>query len=535
MMQSEQTVSAGAQQAARAEYIDMLFGETMAETGVGAVMSVTAAAILWAPDTQAMVLGWLACMAVFYGLRLGLRWGHQRSPSRNARATAWSVLFTSGMAGTFLTWGLLGIAMDGRATPYQQGFVLLLTACMVLATLAIYHGAALAVTTSALPALLPPAGYFLMQADDFLGAAGGALAIFTVAVIAAALRLDRTLSGYFHLRAEHRRLTGELRARQDELGKLGVTAKTSLARCGELESALDQTTTSLVAATRRSETLAETLVRVAPHCPVTGLTNRRRFQEIVHVEWRRLMREGRPLSLIMFDLDDGDGNAAFYRSVAGSACLCRIAEVARDHARRAGDTASRYGETRFGILLPGANTATARRIAEGLRRAIEAHWIAHPIPGASPTVTVHVGVATLVPSPISGPEDLLGRAEDAMYQAGFQGGNRVVGYQGLDTFGLVRWNPQADGTPTEQALVDKLFAWGYRTGMTYQSPDKMADRCPDVPWACAVVSGRLGLSIEGQSFELDMGDCLLLPKGKTYSAEVLGNDPVWLLEASKSS
>jgi diguanylate cyclase (GGDEF)-like protein len=535
MMQSEQTVSAGAQQAASAGCIDMLFGETRTEAGVGAVMSVTAAAILWAPDTQAMLLGWLACMALFYGLRLGLRWGHQRSPSRNARATAWSVLFTSGMAGTFLTWGLLGIAMDGRATPYQQGFVLLLTACMVLATLAIYHGAALAVTTSALAALLAPAGYFLMRADDFLGAAGGALAIFTVAVIAAALHLDRTLSGYFHLRADHRRLTGELRARQDELGKLGVTAKTSLARCGELESALDQTTTSLVAATRRSDTLAETLVRVAPHCPVTGLTNRRRFQEIVHVEWRRLMREGRPLSLIMFDLDDGDGNAAFYRSVAGSACLCRIAEVARDHARRAGDTASRYGETRFGILLPGANTATARRIAEGLRSVIEAHWIAHPIPGASPTVTVHVGVATLVPSPISGPEDLLGRAEDAMYQAGFQGGNRVVGYQSLDTFGLVRWNPQADGTPTEQALVDKLFAWGYRTGMTYQSPDKTADRCPDLPSACAVVSGKLGLSIEGQSFELDMGDCLFLPKGKTYSAEVLGNDPVWLLEASKSS
>jgi mannose-6-phosphate isomerase-like protein (cupin superfamily) len=47
-----------------------------------------------------------------------------------------------------------------------------------------------------------------------------------------------------------------------------------------------------------------------------------------------------------------------------------------------------------------------------------------------------------------------------------------------------------------------------------------------VPWACAVVSGKLGLSIEGQSFELDMGDCLFLPKGKTYSAEVLGNDPV---------
>jgi diguanylate cyclase (GGDEF)-like protein len=535
MMQSEQTISAGAQQAARAGCIDMLFGETGTEAGVGAVMSVTAAATLWAPDTQAMLLGWLGWMAVLYGVRLGLRWGYQRSPSKRARATAWSVLFTLGMAGIFLTWGLLGIAMDGRATPYQQGFVLLLTACMVLATLAIYRGAALAVTTSALAALLAPAGYFVTQADDFLGAAGGALAIFTVAVIAAALRLNRTLSGYFHLRAEHWRLT-------DELGKLGVTATTSLARCGELlarcgelEWAMDQTTTNLAAATRRSETLAETLVRVAPHCPVTGLTNRRRFQEIVHVEWRRLMREGRPLSLIMFDLDDGDGNAAFYRSVAGSACLCRIAEVARDHARRAGDTASRYGETRFGILLPGANTATARRIAEDLRRAIEAHWIAHPIPGASPTVTVHVGVATLVPSPISGPEDLLGRAEDAMYQAGFQGGNRVVGYQSLDTFGLVRWNPQADGSPTERALVDKLSEWGYRAGITYQSPDKTADRCPDLPSACAVVSGKLGLSIEGQSFELDMGDCLFLPKGKTYSAEVLGNDPVWLLNASKSS
>jgi hypothetical protein len=165
------------------------------------------------------------------------------------------------------------------------------------------------------------------------------------------------LSAYFHLRAEHRRLTGELRAREDELGKLDVTAKTSLARWGELESALHQITTSLVAATRRSETLAETLGRVASHCPVTG------------------------------------------------------------HARRAGDTASRYGETRFGILLPGANTATARRIAEDVRRAIEAHWIAHPIPGASPTVTVHVGVATLIPSPISRPEPTL-RALGTGYPSG---------------------------------------------------------------------------------------------------------------------
>jgi diguanylate cyclase (GGDEF)-like protein len=380
-----------------------------------------------------------------------------------------------------LTWGLLGIAMYGRATPYQQGFVLLLSACMVLATLAIYRGAALTVTTSALTALLPPAGYFLMQADDFLGTAGGALAIFTAAVIAAALRLDRTLSGYFHLRAEHRRLTGEFRAWQDELSKLGVTAKASLARCGELESALDQAATNLVAAT----TLAENLERVAPDCPVTGLANRRRFQEIVQVEWRRLMREGRPLSLIMFDVDDGDGNAVFYRSVAGSACLCRIAEVARGQARRAGDTAGRYGETRFGLLLPGADTGAAKRIAEDLRRAIEAHRIAYPVPGVSATVTVHVGVVTQVPSPISGPEDLLGRVEDAMYQAGFLGGNRVVGYRTLDTFGLVRWNAQADGSPTERALVDKLFSWGYRAGASRQSPDKIADRCPDVPSACA--------------------------------------------------
>lgn len=535
MMQSEQTVSAGAQQAARAGCIDMLFGETRTEAGVGAVMSVTAAAILWAPDTQAMLLGWLGWMAVLYGVRLGLCWGYQRSPSKRARATAWSVLFTLGVAGTFLSWGLLGIAMYGRATPYQQGFVLLLTACMVLATLAVYRGAPLPVTTSALAALLPPAGYFLMQPDDFLGAAGGALAIFTVAVIAAALRLDRTLSGYFHLRAELESALDQTTTNLVAATRRSEALAETRARCDELESALHQTTTNLVVATRRSETLAETLVRVAPHCPVTGLTNRRRFQEIVHVEWRRLMREGRPLSLIMFDLDDGDGNAAFYRSVAGSACLCRIAEVARGHARRAGDIASRYGETRFGILLPGASTATARRIAEDLRRAIEAHWIAHPIPGASPTVTVHVGVATLVPSPISGPEDLLGRAEDGMYQAAFQGGNRVVSYQTLDTFGLVRWNPQADGMPTERALVDKLSEWGYCVGITYQSPDKTADRCPDLPSACAVVSGKLGLSIEGQSFELDMGDCLFLPKGKTYSAEVLGNDPVWLLDASKAS
>jgi hypothetical protein len=260
MMQSEQTVSAGAQQAARAGRIDTLLGETMMEAGVAALMSVMAAAILWAPDTQAILLGWLGWMAVLYGLRLGLGWGYRRSPTRKERATVWSVLFTLGVAGTVLTWGLLGIAMDGRVTTYQQGFVLLLTACIVLSTLAIYRGAGLAVTIGTLAAVLPPAGYFLIQSDGVLGAAGGALAIFTIAAIAEALHPDRTLSGYFHMRAEHRRLADELRARQDELGKLDVTAMTGLARCGELESALDETATNLAAGTSRSKALAETLV-----------------------------------------------------------------------------------------------------------------------------------------------------------------------------------------------------------------------------------------------------------------------------------
>ncbi len=537
MNSSTQTIPAGARFAVAAGRLEPLFRESALEIAVGAVMSAVVTAVLWTPDAGSFLLAWLGAMTVMYALRLGVGRAYQRSPSKAAHATAWSALFMLGVAGSSAAWGLLAMVMDvlmeSQAMPYRQGYALSMTACMVVSMLAIYRGACLAVATSALAALLLPAAYFLIQPDELSRAAGGALALLAAVVIAAAVRLDKTLAGFFHLRDEHERLSVELDARKKELDKLEVTAKTSLARRKDLESALERTASELAAATHRSKALAESLVRVAPSCPITGLINRRRFLEILDGEWRRLMRASQPLSLMLFDLDDADQDAARYRTIAGSECLRRLAAVTRGFARRAGDTAIRYADTRFAILMPGADIINARRIAETLRRAIESQRISFPVPGAARAITVHVGVATLVPSPVTAPEELLGRVEDAMYQAGFQGGNRVVGYQNPETFGLVRWDHQADGAPSEQALFDKLSAWGYRPGTPRPGPDKMVERLLDAPSACAVVRGKLGLCIEGQAFELDAGDCLLLPQGKIYSTEVVGNDPVWLLEASR--
>lgn len=162
---------------------------------------------------------------------------------------------------------------------------------------------------------------------------------------------------------------------------------------------------------------------------LTGVPNRRYFDEQLDRETRRSRREGKPLSLIMLDIDHFKSFNDHYGHGAGDRCLQKVAETLALTLNRPGDTLYRYGGEEFVALLPCTDATGALEVGETLRNAIEALALPHARSATGPVVTVSLGAATLDPAgePEADPESLLAGADAALYRAKNHGRNRCCG------------------------------------------------------------------------------------------------------------
>ncbi len=158
---------------------------------------------------------------------------------------------------------------------------------------------------------------------------------------------------------------------------------------------------------------------------LTGLYNRRRFDEVFEMEWRRSLRSMRPLALLMIDVDCFKDLNDTYGHQRGDDCLREIARVLEGQPRRGHDMVARFGGEEFAVLLPGADVAGALRIGENIRRAVEGQKMEHKRSLVGPWVTVSVGVSGCIPETSETPESLLYDADMALYVAKQLGRNRV--------------------------------------------------------------------------------------------------------------
>lgn len=167
------------------------------------------------------------------------------------------------------------------------------------------------------------------------------------------------------------------------------------------------------------------LKRLAATDPLTGLSNRRTFDDLLEREWRRARRSGAPLSMIMVDLDHFKAYNDFYGHPAGDECLKALAGLLRSNVRRPEDFLARFGGEEFMVLLPGTGLDGASHVAARLCDAVRAAEMEHP---RSPSgfVTASFGVAALVPDRVTAPVSLIVAADEALYEAKHAGRNRVV-------------------------------------------------------------------------------------------------------------
>ena len=185
-----------------------------------------------------------------------------------------------------------------------------------------------------------------------------------------------------------------------------------------LERKVADRTRELVAANRLLEALSIT-------DGLTGIANRRCFDEALLVEWRRTARSCKPLALAILDVDWFKSYNDCYGHQAGDECLRKVAGVIQSHARRVGDLAARYGGEEFALIAPDTDLANMLSLAESIRTALESLALPHAESNYG-RVTVSIGVAAMVPNDEPLPATLLRLADDAMYRAKAQGRNQTI-------------------------------------------------------------------------------------------------------------
>lgn len=161
---------------------------------------------------------------------------------------------------------------------------------------------------------------------------------------------------------------------------------------------------------------------------LTGIANRRRFDEAYGREWSRAIREGAPVSLLMVDLDYFKSFNDTYGHQSGDVCLQRVARALHECVKRPADLVARYGGEEFVALLPGTDAAGATTLAEEMCAAIAAQHIVHE--GSSLVrISLSIGVASETPSASGSAEALLQAADYALYRAKLSGRNRVYAHE----------------------------------------------------------------------------------------------------------
>lgn len=189
---------------------------------------------------------------------------------------------------------------------------------------------------------------------------------------------------------------------------------------------LSQSQIKLLKASEELEHANQRLEHLSTQDDLTGIANHRYFQEHFDLEWRRQCRSGRPLALLMIDVDYFKAMNDALGHLTGDECLRQIALTLARSLRWAGDVVARYGGEEFVVILPETDIEKAITLGERLRTAIEDMGFEHPNSKVSRYVTVSIGVASIVPADQQNSDELIAMADRAMYRAKQTGRNRVV-------------------------------------------------------------------------------------------------------------
>jgi diguanylate cyclase (GGDEF)-like protein len=190
------------------------------------------------------------------------------------------------------------------------------------------------------------------------------------------------------------------------------------AACGVVARTLERS-----ARTRFLETHA--MAELAQQDALTGVRNRRVFDEHLEGFWQRAIDEERGLAILLIDVDHFKAYNDRYGHQAGDRALRRVAEMLQMFVTRPSDVLARYGGEEFAVLLYDVDGVAAEKVAAQMRKAVVAMGLEHRDSRLGQIVTISIGVAVVEPSPERRARGALQLADEALYQAKTMGRNRV--------------------------------------------------------------------------------------------------------------
>jgi diguanylate cyclase (GGDEF)-like protein len=280
-------------------------------------------------------------------------------------------------------------------------------------------------------------GIFITQVIQSLLLAGLIMTMFNRLVTVHVKHIARHLGNLAPQTLKQRLKLQRSVSRQDELSLLesqvnelqdNLHAHLERQRCDELALAAsrDRLAEQVQARTAELQAANQSLEALSRHDPLTGLANRRHFDELKEVEFRRAIRHKTPLAVLMCDVDFFKLYNDTYGHMLGDECLKQVAEVLRGVFGRSGELTARLGGEEFVVMLPNVDLAQASAAAERLREFLAEREMPHSASSVSPYVTLSIGVAELDPDTMDHFDLLLQRADQALYRAKRQGRDRVA-------------------------------------------------------------------------------------------------------------
>jgi diguanylate cyclase (GGDEF)-like protein len=192
---------------------------------------------------------------------------------------------------------------------------------------------------------------------------------------------------------------------------------------------VEEKSIALLQANARLREMNVQLERLSNLDGLTGIANRRRFDETLRLEWQRAQRHRHTLSLLMIDIDDFKAYNDGYGHLAGDDALRRVAASLAAALQRSEDLLARYGGEEFAVLLPETPADEAERCGWHLHSAAASLGLPHRYSRAASFLSISIGVASIVPTDADRSADFIDRADRALYQAKQRGRNRVESWR----------------------------------------------------------------------------------------------------------
>jgi diguanylate cyclase (GGDEF)-like protein len=197
------------------------------------------------------------------------------------------------------------------------------------------------------------------------------------------------------------------------------------AQLREINRLVEEKSCALTQANARLREVNRQLQQLSHRDGLTGIANRRRFDEMLAAEWSRALRHRHPLALLMLDIDDFKSYNDGYGHLAGDDALCQLARLLSQALGRGEDCIARYGGEEFAVLLPQTTLDGALQIALQVQCAVERMALPHAYSRAARQLSLSIGAAALVPQRELDPAVLILQADAALYRAKSLGRNRV--------------------------------------------------------------------------------------------------------------